>query len=73
MGYKEEIAVAICALDPDERMVELVRGLKDIGFERIILVDDVFTTGATVYECAKVLKQAGASKVYLSAVTSPAH
>ena len=39
---------------------------------RLGLVDDVFTTGATVYECAKVLKQAGAAKVYLSAVTSPA-
>lgn len=45
----------------------LVKGL------RIVLVDDVFTTGATVYECAKVLKQKGAEKVYLSAVTSPAH
>ena len=38
---------------------------------RIVLIDDVFTTGATVYECAKTLKTAGAAKVYLSAVTSP--
>ena len=38
---------------------------------RIVLVDDVFTTGATAYECAKVLKQKGADKVYLAAVTAP--
>jgi ComF family protein len=45
----------------------LVKGL------RIVLVDDVFTTGATVYECSRVLKQKGASAVYLSVVASPPH
>jgi len=32
--------------------------------ERVVLVDDVFTTGATLSECARVLKQAGVSKVW---------
>ena len=31
----------------------------------ILLVDDVFTTGATVDEAAKILKQNGARKVYV--------
>ena len=30
----------------------------------IFLVDDIATTGSTLFECAKVLKQAGAKKVY---------
>ena len=36
--------------------------------ERIILVDDVFTTGTTVSECARVLLRAGASKVWIATV-----
>ena len=30
----------------------------------ILLVDDIYTTGSTINECAKVLKKVGAEKVY---------
>lgn len=39
--------------------------------ERILLVDDVFTTGATVSSCAKALKDAGAQDVFVLTVARP--
>ena len=39
-NYKEDIAIIIPALDPDERMTVLAGELHDHGFENIILVDD---------------------------------
>jgi ComF family protein len=37
--------------------------------QSLILLDDVFTTGATVNECAKTLKQAGAKSVLVLTVS----
>ena len=42
--------------------------IADVRGKDIILVDDVFTSGATMAECAKVLKRAGAKTVWAMAV-----
>lgn len=39
--------------------------------EKVLLVDDVFTTGATVSACAEKLKEAGASEVFVLTVARP--
>jgi ComF family protein len=36
----------------------------EIKNKTILLIDDVYTTGATMEECARVLKKAGAKKVF---------
>jgi len=42
--------------------------LSGIPNAEVVLIDDVVTTGATVSECAKVLKRAGAKRVEVLAV-----
>ena len=42
---------------------EIIKGLSVQGAS-IVIIDDIFTTGASVNECAKVLKEGGAKKIY---------
>jgi len=54
--------------DRAERMENLrnafkMRDNRSVEGKNLILVDDVFTTGSTVDECARVLKKAGANSV----------
>lgn len=41
------------------------RPLRSLEGETVLLVDDIVTTGASVKECARVLKQCGAMKVFV--------
>lgn len=45
----------------------VTRSEEVIGRE-IVLVDDVYTTGTTASECARILRRAGASKVWVATV-----
>jgi len=61
------------ALDRAERIENLhnafrLRKKADVQALRVLLVDDVLTTGATLSECARVLKRAGALSVYAAIV-----
>src|SRR3989339_1026643 len=42
---------------------EIIKNDFDLNNKRVLLVDDVLTTGSTMQECAKVLKGAGAKEV----------
>jgi len=57
---RESVANAFAVRHPDS-----------IAGQRVLLVDDVFTTGATVSSCAAVLKDAGAEEVFVITVARP--
>jgi len=46
----------------------MCRTKQSLKGQRILLVDDVYTTGATANECARVLQEAGANNVSLFAL-----
>jgi ComF family protein len=46
------------------------RAAKEIAGRRILLVDDIMTSGSTVAECTRVLREAGAAAVYVAVVAT---
>jgi predicted amidophosphoribosyltransferase len=45
-----------------------VKDREKLSGREILLVDDVFTTGTTASECARVLRRAGAARVWVATV-----
>lgn len=69
--FRMRNTVPMSELSAEERAVNVKNAFtvsqkwyKMIQDKTILLVDDVFTTGNTVNECSRVLKECGAKKVY---------
>lgn len=60
-------------LSPDERAANVkgafaVAAPERVKGRRVVLFDDIYTTGATAKECAKTLDKAGAKEVWVAAL-----
>ena len=56
-----------------ERMINIQNSFDfnnkyDIKGKKILLIDDVFTTGSTVNECSKVLKKSGSTSIEVAVI-----
>lgn len=58
------------SLSPAERLKNLEAAFEaaPVPFQRLLLVDDIYTTGSTIEACSRVLLRAGAEKVYFFTV-----
>lgn len=58
--------------NPSERQNNLKKafiiGKNDVKLKTILLVDDIYTTGSTLDEAARVLRANGAEKIYFIAL-----
>lgn len=61
-------------LKPEQRRANILGAIgllcpaEQIRDKRVLIIDDIFTTGATAGECARVLKSQGTEKVYILTV-----
>jgi ComF family protein len=64
LSKKERVENIKNAFAPNSRKIESLRGKK------VLLLDDIYTTGATANGCVDVIKQMGAEKIYFLSLLS---
>lgn len=72
---KSKITKNQSELNRDERKTNIINSFiiqngEKIKEKRILLIDDIVTTGATVNECSRMLKENGAKEVFISTVAT---
>jgi ComF family protein len=70
---RQRATISQLGLSREERIANMrdafrVRERRRVQGRIVIVVDDVMTTGTTLSECARVLKQAGAERVWAATV-----
>lgn len=66
--YKTRNTIAQIKLNKEQREenakgVFEIKNLNKINNKKVLLIDDIYTTGSTVNECSKILKQAHPEKI----------
>ena len=66
--YKNKNIIAQSTLNKEEREenikgVYILKNQEKLLNKKVLLIDDIYTTGSTANECCRVIKMAGTSKI----------